>query len=203
MVVGLGNPGPRYAANRHNIGFQCIELLARRHGIALDKMQQKAMVGQGWISVAGRREKVILVKPLTFMNLSGESVAPLARFYQIEPEAILVIHDDLDLESGKMRLRPGGSSGGQNGIKSIIARLGTQEFGRARVGIGRPPGRMDPAAWVLQDFSADEEAHFGPLRERVADAVECWLTEGMTAAMNRFNGQQGAPASTDAGAQSS
>ncbi len=193
MVVGLGNPGPRYAATRHNIGFQCLELLARRHNIALDKMQLKGMVGQGWVSRGDARAKVILVKPLTFMNLSGESVAPLARFYQVDPADMLVIHDDLDLESGKLRLRPGGSSGGQNGIKSIIEKLGTQEFGRARVGIGRPPGRMDPAAWVLQDFGPAEHELFAPLRERVVDAVEAWLFEGMTAAMNRFNGD-GAPA---------
>jgi PTH1 family peptidyl-tRNA hydrolase len=192
MIVGLGNPGPRYAATRHNIGFQTLELLAKRHTIALDKMQHKAMTGQGWISRGGERAKVILVKPLTFMNLSGESVAPLARFYQVEPSDILVIHDDLDLESGKLRLRPGGSSGGQNGIKSIIEKLGTQEFGRMRVGIGRPPGRMDPAAWVLQDFSAAEQETFGPLRERAADAIEAWLFDGMTTAMNRFNGEKSA-----------
>lgn len=190
MIVGLGNPGPRYAANRHNIGFQCLELFAHRHAIPLDKMQHKAMVGQGWVNAGGRRAKVLLVKPLTYMNLVGEAVAPLARFYQVECEEILVIHDDLDLESGRLRLRPGGSSGGQNGIKSLIERLGSQEFGRARVGIGRPPGRMDPAAWVLQDFTPDEEKRFGPLRERVADAAETWLFEGMEAAMNRFNGDK-------------
>ncbi len=190
MIVGLGNPGPRYAANRHNIGFQCLELLARRHAIALDKMQNKAMVGQGWVRAGGRHAKVLLVKPLTSMNLVGESVAPLARFYQVEPAQILVIHDDLDLESGRLRLRPGGSSGGQNGIKSLIERLGSQEFARARVGIGRPPGRMDPAAYVLQDFTADEESIFGPLRARVADAAEMWLLDGMDIAMNRFNGDK-------------
>ena len=192
MIVGLGNPGPRYAANRHNIGFQCVELFARRHSIALDKMQNKAMVGQGWVQAGSKREKVLLVKPLTFMNLVGEAVAPLVRFYQVELAQILVMHDDLDLESGRLRLRPGGSSGGQNGIKSLIERLGSQEFGRARIGIGRPPGRMDPAAYVLQNFSADEEALFGPLRARVADAAEVWLCEGMEVAMNRFNGDKAA-----------
>jgi PTH1 family peptidyl-tRNA hydrolase len=187
LVVGLGNPGPKYARTRHNIGFQCVDLLARRHGINLDKMQHKAMTGQGWISKGGSRVKVLLAKPLTFMNLSGDSVAPLARFFQVEPERMLVIHDDLDLDSGRLRLRLNGSSGGQNGIKSIIERLGTQEFARARVGIGRPPGRMDPAAYVLQDFTAEEETVFDPLRETICDAVELWLFEGMTAAMNRFN----------------
>lgn len=192
MIVGLGNPGPRYAANRHNIGFQCLEVFARRHAIPLDKMQNKAMVGQGWVSAGGRRAKVLLVKPLTYMNLVGEAVAPQVHFYQVELEQILVIHDDLDLESGRLRMRPGGSSGGQNGIKSLIERLGSREFGRARVGIGRPPGRMDPAAYVLQDFTPVEEALFGPLRERVADAAETWLFEGMEAAMNRFNGDKSA-----------
>ncbi len=153
-------------------------------------MQNKALVGQGWVSAGGRRAKVLLVKPLTYMNLVGEAVAPLARFYQVELEQMLVIHDDLDLDSGRLRLRPGGSSGGQNGIKSLIDRLGSQEFGRARVGIGRPPGRMDPAAYVLQDFSADEEALFASTRGRVADAAEAWLFEGMEVAMNRFNGDK-------------
>jgi PTH1 family peptidyl-tRNA hydrolase len=121
------------------------------------------------------------------MNLSGEAVAPLARYFQIEPANILVIHDDLDLDLGRLRMRPGGSSGGQNGIKSIIERLASQDFARARIGIGRPPGRMDPAAWVLQDFSTDEEPIIGPTRHRVADAVESWLFDGLTVAMNRFN----------------
>ncbi len=187
MIVGLGNPGPQYAATRHNIGFQVVALFAHRHNIAMDKMQMKAMTGSGHISLGGKRHKVLLVRPLTWMNLSGEAVAPLARYYDIALENIIVAHDDLDLDSGKLRLRAGGSSGGQNGIKSIIDRLGTQEFARARIGIGRPPGRMDPAAWVLQNFSKQEEEEFGPLRERVADALEVWVAEGITAAMNRCN----------------
>lgn len=188
MIVGLGNPGPRYADTRHNIGFQCINLFARRHSIALDKMQMKAMTGSGHLSRAGTRQRVLLVKPLTWMNLSGEAVAPLARYYDVPLESLIVIHDDLDLESGRLRLRADGSSGGQNGIKSIIDRLGVQSFARMRVGIGRPPGRMDSAAWVLQDFTREEETVFGPLRERICDALETWLFEGITAAMNRYNG---------------
>lgn len=188
MVVGLGNPGPQYSRNRHNIGFQCLELLAQKQGIALDRMQQRALTGSGFIAQGGARQKVLLVKPLTYMNASGEAVAPLARFYRIDPAAILVIHDDLDLVAGKLRLRPNGSSGGQNGIRSIIDHLGSQEFARARVGIGRPPGRMDPADYVLQNFSADEEMIFTPLRARVVEAVLCWLFEGIEVAMNRFNG---------------
>jgi PTH1 family peptidyl-tRNA hydrolase len=188
MIVGLGNPGPRYALNRHNIGFQCIDRLARRHRIEGGRVQLRAMTVVTWITRAEARAKVILVKPMTYMNASGEAVAPLARFYHIEPEDMLVVHDDLDLELGKLRLRRAGSSGGQNGIKSIAQQLGTLDFHRAKVGIGRPPGRMDPAIYVLQDFSAQEEELFGPLRERVCDAIECWLFEGIEAAMNRYNG---------------
>lgn len=187
MIVGLGNPGPRYAHNRHNVGFQTLELLANRHSIPIDRIQGKALTGQGSVRRGSNQCKVLFVKPLTFMNLSGEAVAPLARFFQIEPANIFVIHDDLDLELGRLRMRPGGSSGGQNGVKSIIERLATQDFARARVGIGRPPGRMDPAAWVLQDFGTDEESVIGPTRHRVADAVESWLFDGLTVAMNRFN----------------
>ena len=201
MIVGLGNPGPRYLFNRHNIGFQCIDLFAQRHNIAVSKLEQKARTGDGWVTkrtsvldtLAGaipqlQRQKVLLVKPLTYMNLSGESVGPLARYYDIELEDIIVVHDDLDLASAKLRLRQNGGSGGQNGIKSIIRHLGSQDFSRARVGIGRPPGRMDPASYVLQNFTDDEEANFGPLRERILDALEYWLFEGIEKAMNQFNG---------------
>ena len=165
-----------------------MELLAQRHGLRLDKMQQRAMTGSGVIPCGGERHKVLLARPLTYMNSSGEAVAPLARYYGVEPADILVIHDDLDMVSGKLRLRQGGSSGGQNGIKSIIERLGSPDFARIKVGIGRPPGRMDPADYVLQNFSAAEEEVFTPLRARVCDAVECWLAEGIEAAMNRYNG---------------
>ena len=131
---------------------------------------------------------MFLVRPLTYMNASGEAVAPLARFYQVEPTEILVIHDDLDMAAGKVRLRANGSSGGQNGIRSIIEKLGSQEFPRLKVGIGRPPGRMDPAAYVLQNFSAEEEELFTPLRDRLCDAISCWLFETIEVAMNKFNG---------------
>lgn len=188
LIVGLGNPGPQYTRNRHNIGFQIVELLAARHALALDKLQHKAMTGSGFISCGGMRHKVLLARPLTYMNASGEAVAPLARYYGVQPADIIVIHDDLDLASGKLRLRANGSSGGQNGIKSIIERLGSPDFARVKVGIGRPPGRMDPADYVLQNFSVAEEDLFTPLRGRVADAVECWLAEGIEAAMNRYNG---------------
>jgi PTH1 family peptidyl-tRNA hydrolase len=188
MIVGLGNPGPQHSRNRHNIGFQCVELFAQRHGLRLDKMQQRALTGSGFAAVGGARYKVLLAKPLTYMNGSGEAVAPLARYYQVQSEDMIVVHDDLDLASAKLRLRQNGSSGGQNGIKSIIERMGTAEFARIKVGIGRPPGRMDPADYVLQNFSAAEEEVFGPLRKRVCEALECWLHEGIDVAMNRYNG---------------
>lgn len=188
MIVGLGNPGAKYALNRHNIGFQCIDRFAIRHHMEGGSVRNRAMVVDGWITQRDQRTKVIMVKPMTYMNASGDAVGPLARYFQVEPADIIVIHDDLDLELGKLRLRRDGSSGGQNGIKSIAQHLGTLEFHRAKVGIGRPPGRMDPAAYVLQDFSKQEEELFAPLRERVCDAVECWLFEGIEAAMNRYNG---------------
>lgn len=188
MIVGLGNPGPQYSRNRHNIGFQVVERFAARHNLAIDKMQMRALTGAGFVNSAGQRIKVLLAKPLTFMNASGDAVAPLARYYQVDPADLLVVHDDLDLTSGKLRLRAGGSSGGQNGIRSIIERLGTPDFARCKVGIGRPPGRMDPAAYVLQNFSDEEETRFGPLRVRICDAIEVWLTQGIESAMNQFNG---------------
>ena len=159
-MIGLGNPGPQYQANRHNIGFQCVELFARRQRIALTKMQQRAMTGDGWVEQGGQRQRVLLVKPLTYMNASGQAVAALMRFYKLELEDLIVIHDDIDLAQGKLRLRQGGSSGGQNGIKSMIEVLGSSEFARAKVGVGRPPGRMDPAAFVLQNFTPAEEEIF-------------------------------------------
>lgn len=188
MIVGLGNPGPRYTRNRHNIGFQCVERLAQRHQIQIGRSQHNALTGDGWIQKRGQRAKVLFVKPLTFMNRSGQSVAPLAHYFDVAPEDLIVVHDDLDLEPTRLRLRRGGSSGGQNGIKSIIQNLGTDEFHRLRIGIGRPDGFMDAAAYVLQDFSAGEEEEFELVREKVCDALECWLFEGIDTAMNRFNG---------------
>jgi PTH1 family peptidyl-tRNA hydrolase len=199
MIVGLGNPGPRYAGNRHNIGFQCIDLFAARYSINLPRMQMKARVGDGWIqqrtiplpaigAAPAQRQKVILVKPLTFMNLSGQAVGSLVRYYSIDLDDIIVVHDDLDLDAGILRLRRNGGSGGQNGIKSLIQHLGSPDFHRARVGIGRPHGRMDAAAYVLQDFSSAEEDIFGPLRQTIVDALAYWLFSGIDAAMNRYNG---------------
>lgn len=199
MIVGLGNPGPRYARNRHNIGFQVVEILAERHAIRLSRAKFNALIGLGSVSRSRALEvdrltrqergvqKILIVRPLTFMNLCGNSVAPLARFYQIEPEDIFVIYDELDLPSGKLRLRPFGGSGGHNGMKSLIHMIGTDRFPRARVGIGRPQSPMSPADYVLQNFGADEETVFESLRHRIADAAETWLFHGIDLAMNQFN----------------
>jgi PTH1 family peptidyl-tRNA hydrolase len=183
LIVGLGNPGREYAGNRHNVGFDCVDLLAEKHGIALSKSQHKARLGTG--QVAGRR--AILAEPQTYVNSSGEAVGAVARYYKVAPEDVLVIYDDLDLPQGTIRLRPGGSSGGHNGIKSIIEHLGTQAFPRVRIGIGRPPGRMEPKDYVLQDFSAAEREGMVEVYDRVVDAVETFIREGIREAMNRYN----------------
>ncbi|MBN1977487.1 MAG: aminoacyl-tRNA hydrolase [Anaerolineae bacterium] len=183
LIVGLGNPGPKYAANRHNVGFMCLERLAEAHGLTFDKRQKKARVALG--AMRGRR--VVLAQPQTFMNDSGQAVAPLARFYRVPPERLLIVYDDLDLPSGTVRIRPGGGSGGHKGMLSITEQLNDQNFARLRIGIGRPPGQMDPAAYVLQDFSADEKLLVAETLDRAMAAVETWLVEGVEMAMSRHN----------------
>ncbi len=182
LIVGLGNPGRKYAGNRHNVGFQCLDRLAEARGLSFSRRKHKALLAQG--EVAGL--KVILAKPQTFMNLSGDAVERIARFYKVPPEDILVIYDDLDLPVGRIRLRPDGGSGGHKGMKSIIERLGANGFPRLRVGIGRPT-HGDPADYVLDDFTLDERITIDVVYERVASAVELWLTEGVVAAMNEYN----------------
>ncbi len=183
LIAGLGNPGPQYAANRHNVGFRCLAQLAAANDLTFDKRQKHAHVAQGAI----QRRRVVLARPQTFMNESGRAVAALARFYQVPPERLLVVYDDLDLPLGTVRLRPVGGSGGHKGVRSIIEHLGVQDFSRLRIGIGRPPGRMDPAAYVLQDFSSDEELLLGETLERAVSAVETWLRDGIELAMSRHN----------------
>ena len=183
LIAGLGNLGPKYAANRHNVGFRCLERLAADHGLTFDKRQKQARVALG--TIGGRR--VVLVQPQTFMNESGRAVVPLARFYKIEPERMLVIYDDLDLPLGTVRLRPEGGSGGHKGMRSIIEHLGGQNFSRLRIGIDRPPGQMDPAAYVLQNFSAEEEPLLEETLQRAVAAIETWLREGIEAAMSHHN----------------
>lgn len=183
LIVGLGNPGREYRFNRHNIGFMLIDRVAVRLTARLTRFQSKALIGTARYG----DKKVILAKPQTYMNLSGQAIQGLSSFYKIPLENLLVAHDDLDLPFGTIRLRPGGGAGGQKGIKSTIQQLGTQEFPRLRMGIGRPPGRMDAAAYVLQDFAGAEEQLLSETLERAADAVEKWMDAGIEKAMTHFN----------------
>jgi PTH1 family peptidyl-tRNA hydrolase len=189
LIVGLGNPGTKYTNTRHNFGFWVIDELAKRHSITVNRIERKALVGDGLI--LGKR--VLLAKPQTYMNLSGESVRSLVDFYKIDQSQLIVAHDDLDLPLGTLRLRKNGSAGGQNGIKSIIQHVGTQEFSRARCGIGRPPGRMDPAAYVLRPFEGEDAITASIVVSRTADAIEAWLREGIDLAMTRYNGSIDVP----------
>jgi len=191
LIVGLGNPGKTYAHNRHNIGFRCINHLARIHSIQVKKHQCQSQTGDG--KIAG--VEVLLAKPKTFVNLSGEAVGPLMRRYKIKANDLIVICDDLDLPLGKLRLRPGGSAGGHKGIKSIISTLGSKDFCRIKVGIDRPT-RKDGTAitdedsivnYVLSDFTPKEDDIIKSAIATVAEAVQCILTDGITAAMNKFN----------------
>ena len=184
MIVGLGNPGKEYQKNRHNIGFMAIDKIAKEFGFENKKVKSKAIVLEGKYD----NRKIVLVKPQTFMNLSGHSVRPLVNFYKISPEFLLVIHDDLDLPAMSMRLRPGGGAGGQKGVASIMQNLGNQNFVRIRIGIGRPPGRMDAADYVLQNFSKQEEQELPFLLDKIYEAVKTIMNSGIEEAMNKFNG---------------
>ncbi|MGI9860994.1 aminoacyl-tRNA hydrolase [Moorella naiadis] len=184
MVVGLGNPGRRYEATRHNAGFMAIDLLADDLGISLDRNREQAIIGRGLVG----NNRVLLVKPQTYMNNSGQAVAPLARWYGIAPEAILVIHDDLDLTPGRLRLRPGGSSGGHRGLQSIMMHLGTTNIPRLKIGIGRPAAGEDVVDYVLQPFSQNDWELVRPVLLKAAEAARFLLEGGdMEEAMNRFN----------------
>jgi len=183
LIVGLGNPGREHAGNRHNIGYRVADRFASLHELRFRRRQNDALVAAGSLG----ETRVIVAKPQTFMNLSGRAVQPLLKFYQVPLERMLVIFDDLDLPFGTLRLRERGSAGGHNGMKSIIERLASGDFPRLRVGIGRPPGRMEPAAYVLRDFEAAEEAELGALIERAASAIDAFVAEGIGAAMNKFN----------------
>ena len=190
LIIGLGNPGRGYAHNRHNIGFMCLGDFARKQGIRFDRKRGKARTGIG--EVAG--EGVILAKPQTFMNLSGESVSRLVSGFDIALDDLLVVHDDLDLSLGKIRLRRGGSSGGHKGVDSIISSLGSQDFPRLRVGIGRPASSENHSengegiiSYVLSDFTPVEKQIVAQVIPRVSEAMLYLLTEGLSAAMNRYN----------------
>ncbi|MBA7574107.1 Peptidyl-tRNA hydrolase [subsurface metagenome] len=187
LIVGLGNPGRSYAHNRHNIGFICLSRFARSEGIKLDKKKGLARIGEG--EAAGN--KVALVRPQTFMNNSGQSLSRLVEKFKIDLNDLIVIHDDLDLPLAKIRLSHGSGSGGHKGINSIIQELGTQDFIRLRVGIGRPDkpeiSEDDIIAYVLSDFTPDEKKAIDKIIPQVGEAILCLLTEGLTPAMNRFN----------------
>ena len=183
MIAGLGNPGRDYRETRHNIGFMTIDAFAAKHGIKLNKVQNKAITGSG--RVAGAR--VILVKPQTFMNLSGQAVGSLVRYYKVPLANLVVAHDDVDLPFTTIRMRPGGGSAGQKGIASIIKLMGTQDFARLRMGIGRPPGQMDAADYVLQTFANSEKELLSAFLQRALEALDCYLIDGLETAMNRFN----------------
>lgn len=184
LLVGLGNPGREYRGNRHNVGFMTIDRLSEVLGIKIGKVQSKALVGNGlW---QGR--KIILAKPQTYMNLSGGAIGSLQRYYKVPFEQLIVAHDDLDLPVGTLRLRPGGGSAGQKGVESTINQLGTQSFPRLRIGIGRPPGQMDAATYVLQDFTKFDQEILQITLDRAVEAVKVFILEGLDAAMNQFNG---------------
>ena len=184
LIIGLGNPGREYKDNRHNFGFMLIDRLIVRLNARGMKLQSKAII----TDAVYNDHKLILAKPQTYMNLSGQSAQGLIHFYKLELSNVIIAHDDLDLPFGTIRLRPGGGPGGQKGVASTIEHIGTQVIPRLRLGIGRPPGRMDAAAYVLQDFSRDEMKELSSILDRAADAVLTFVTDGLDKAMNKYNG---------------
>ena len=184
LVVGLGNPGPVYAKTRHNIGFMVADLLAGRVGSNY-KLHKRSGTDVATGRLAGR--PVILGKPRSYMNESGRQVAALAKFYSVPPADIIVIHDELDIDFGKIRLKVGGGEGGHNGVRSVADALGTKDFYRVRIGIGRPPGRKDPAAFVLENFNAAERPDVPVICEQAADATELLIKVGLEAAQNQVH----------------
>lgn len=185
ILVCLGNPGDQYENTRHNVGFMVADQLGERCRLPIQKLKFKALTNIFTIS----GEKVLVMKPVTYMNLSGEAVRPAADFYKIPPEHIIVISDDTALDVGKLRIRKGGSAGGHNGLKSIIQHLGTDQFPRIRVGVGKKPHPdYDLADWVLGKFQGEDKKAIDAAVERCADAVECYIKEGPDRAMNKFNG---------------
>ncbi|MRS26076.1 aminoacyl-tRNA hydrolase [Bacillus sp. RIT694] len=183
LIVGLGNPGREYELTRHNIGFMAIDELAKRWNISLNEQKFKGIFGAGFVN----GEKVMLLKPLTYMNLSGESIRPLMDYYKIDVEDFVVLYDDLDIPVGKLRLRMKGSAGGHNGVKSTISHLGTQEFQRIRMGIDRPKNGMKVVDYVLGRFTSEEIPDVSHSIEKAADACEEWLNKPFLQIMNTFN----------------
>ncbi len=183
LIVGLGNPGRQCQANRHNVGFMVLDRVAARLKVTFSRVQTRALI----TNTRYEDYRVILAKPQTYMNESGIAVAALARFYKVPLENLIVAHDDVDLPFGTLRLRPGGGSAGQKGVESIIERIGSQEFPRLRVGIGRPPGKQIAAAYVLQNFDREETEFLPEILDRAADAALIFVTNGLDRAMNQYN----------------
>lgn len=183
LVVGLGNPGEEYDKTRHNVGAEVVEILARRHGGKLRRQKERSLTDE--VNVGGKR--MALAVPLTYMNLSGEAVAPLVRRYGVEPGQLVVVHDEMDFELGRLQVKDGGGLAGHNGLKSIVDHLHTQDFVRIRIGIGKPPGSRQGADHVLRRFSKAERQEIDVVLEEAADAVELILAEGVDVAMNRVN----------------
>jgi PTH1 family peptidyl-tRNA hydrolase len=183
LVIGLGNPGPSYAGNRHNVGARVLDLLADRDRSSFKSHKSRSDV----VETRFGDDRVVLAKPRSYMNESGGPVSSLRDFFKTPPERMVVVHDELDLPFGALRVKCGGGDNGHNGLKSLRRSLGSGDFHRVRVGIGRPPGRQDPADWVLKDFSPAERKELDLLLERAADAVECLLAEGLPAAQNVYN----------------
>jgi len=187
LVVGLGNPGREYAGNRHNVGFMVAELLASRVGGKFGRHKRAvAEVAEGRLGFGG--PKLILAKPLTFMNLSGAPVVALAQFFKVPVDNIVAVHDELDVPYGQVRVKRGGGEGGHNGLRSMSKSLGSKEYARVRFGIGRPPGRQDPADYVLSDFAGAERKELEFLVDRAADVVEAVVLEGVEWAQNKYHG---------------
>lgn len=185
LVVGLGNPGSSYTGNRHNVGAMVVDVLAARMQARFRSHKAGAQVAEGRLSLGGPR--LIAAKPTSFMNLSGKPVAGLARFFTIDPSSLIVVHDELDLPFGTLRVKQGGGEGGHNGLRSISAMIGTKDYLRVRFGIGRPPGRMNPADYVLHDFGSEEKKDLGVYLEQAADAAEMLIVDGLTATQNRLH----------------
>lgn len=204
LLVGLGNPGRKYERNRHNLGFRVIDELERRHALGGFRAKFGGEVAAGMLSIAGRHHKAVLLKPMEYMNLSGFAVQRAAQFHDIEPERIIVIHDEIDLDFGRLRLKSGGGHGGHNGLRSLIEQLGANDFLRVRMGVGKPgpnPGQAGAAGapanaagrdrrvagYLLSDFPAEQEPQVEELVRTAADAVEAIVARGITAAMNEFH----------------
>jgi len=185
LIVGLGNPGPRYEITRHNVGQMVVDEMAARRGEAFRAHKANARVAETWLRPGGA--KLILAKPNTFMNVSGGAVAGLARFYSVEPKRVVIVHDELDIPFDAIKLKAGGGHGGHNGVRDVAKALDSTEFARVRVGIGRPVGRQDPADWVLDPFGATERKNLPILLADAADAVEQLVDEGLLAAQQKHH----------------